>query len=96
MSKDSKKFVNFGNLVLKKDGKYAIKLDTRNEIRINGEKVTSGYINAEAPLEKFNRMLEKQKISQEEYNQRVEEYSKGGKFEYVRLDLQVTMDNNDI
>lgn len=92
------KFINFGALMSKKErdaeGKlqYYIKLDKDIELTVNGEKLTNEYIQVQNPKAKFDKMLEKGKITEEERDEKQARFDKGGDLEYIRQELVVIID----
>lgn len=87
------KFVNFGILCMKKDKSgFYIKLDRELELTVNGDKVDTDFINVQAPTVKYERMLKADKITKEEYDEKVARFDKEGDLNYIRQELTVVLD----
>tara|TARA_R110000851_G_scaffold29641_1_gene81420 strand:+ start:359 stop:643 length:285 start_codon:yes stop_codon:yes gene_type:complete len=91
-------FINFGALMTKKDrdseGKlqYYIKLDKEVKLVVNGKATTSEYIQVKAPTAKYDAMLAKDKITEEECDEKKARFAKGGDLEFIRQELTVIID----
>lgn len=98
----AKKYHNIGSMKTKKDKdehgntQYVIQLDKKlqGKIFIKGDdgkfKPVTEYIQVERPAAKFDRMLKSGKIDEKEYEEKVAQFEKGGKLEFVKFDLQMT------
>jgi ACT domain-containing protein len=98
----AKKYHNIGSMKTKKDKdedgnvQYVIQLDKKyqGKIFVQDEKgkfkPVSEYIQVERPKAKFDRMLKAGKIEDTEYSDKVDQFEKGGKLEFVKFDLQMT------
>jgi hypothetical protein len=98
------KFVNLGTMIEKRDKAtgepvldqngnrtYYLKIDKNSKVVINGVQV-EGYINVSRPRDKFDRMLEKGKIDAQEHEQKVDQYEKGGDFDYAKFELTAVVE----
>jgi len=91
-------FINFGALMTKKDrdaeGKlqYYIKLDKDVKLVVNGKDATSEYIQVQNPKVKYDRMFDKEKITEEEMDKAKARFDKGGDLEFIRQELTVIID----
>jgi hypothetical protein len=56
-------------------------------VTVNGQNINDYFINIERPDVKFHRMLQAGKISQAEFNAKIEAYEKGGKAEALTFEL---------
>lgn len=107
-----KQYYNIGSMKTKKDKdengnvQYVIQLDKKmvGKIFIQDEKTKKfkpidEYINVERPTAKFERMLAADKISEKEFEEKVDQYDATidpktkqpiGKLSFVKFDLQMT------
>lgn len=74
-SKGSKKYVKFGALMKGEDGGYYIALDKELKLNVNGKNFDGKYIRVEEPKVKYQRMLEKGVITEEECESKIESIS---------------------
>lgn len=84
----SNKYVKLGALMKNKQGGFYIALDKEINLNVNGRKFTGKYISCDKPQAKFERMLAKGTITEEEYSEKVEKIP-----EYVRQELTVVFDD---
>ena len=77
----SKKYFNVGQILKSKQGKLYIKV--KEDISLKAEEAI--FID-DATL-KFERMLERDKISEEDFNREMEAHAEGGKKEFIKYDL---------
>lgn len=88
------RYVALGAITIKKEkdaqgrNQYYFKISDDVELTINGRKFTGKYLNVSRPTDKYDRMLEKGKISEDEHEQKCEQFEKGGKLSYISLELQ--------
>ena len=85
-------FIKLGSLNKKKNGGFTIKVDKDAEIVINGKKFTGDYINVQKPTVKYDNMLKKGKITEDEYNKAVARFAEGGDLAFVRQELTIVID----
>lgn len=96
MSNQKKQYVNIGAMLEKKEtdknGKatYYIKIDDKVEVKVNGQKVTA--LNISRPGDKFEFMLAKDKITEQEYEQKVARYEKDGDLNFVKFELSAALE----
>lgn len=85
------KFINVGILCKKRDNSgFYIKLDKDfDPSSLKGQ----SYINVNSPKDKYDRMLKSDKITEEEYEEKVARYNKGGDLEWIRQELTVVLDD---
>jgi len=83
------KFSNFGVLIKKDDGSFYVKVEKDLDIKINGEDFSGRYINMDKPTVKFDRMLKKGVITEEEYDEKCARFSKGGDLSWIRQEMSV-------
>jgi len=69
-------FGKLGAIIETKNGLSVI-LDDNVELEVNGQKVTGKFINMEKPMVKYERMLDKGAITEEEYAEKEEKLSNG-------------------
>jgi hypothetical protein len=102
----AKKYYNLGSMKTKKekdaDGnvQYYIELDKElvGKLKIDGKPLAKSndgkvYIQVERPTAKFDRMLASGKISDTEYNDKTERFSKDGDLSFVKFDLQAVTED---
>ncbi len=97
------KYVNVGILCRRKDGDgFYIKLDNEVQITIDGDTVTGGYLNANDPLDKYEKIiakaerdLEEGNINEDEYNEKIENanaqaqrFQDDGDLSYISKEIQ--------
>jgi len=85
-------FIKLGSLNKKKAGGFTIKVDKDVEIVVNGKKFTGDYINVQKPTVKYDHMLRKEKITEEEYNKAIARFADGGDLSFVRQELTIVID----
>lgn len=91
-------FINLGALMTKKDrdaeGKlqYYIKLDKEVKLVVNGKEATSEYIQVKSPKAKYNAMLDKGKITEEEADIAKARFDAEGDLSFIRQELTVIID----
>lgn len=101
----AKKYPEIGSMIAKRDketnepvtdknGKptYYVKIDKNVKLTVNGKPVTSGYLNINRPRDKFDRMLESGKITKQEHAQKIAEYEKGGKHDYINFVISAAIE----
>jgi hypothetical protein len=82
-----KTFVKFGALIKGKEGGYYVTLDKELTLNVNGKPFTGKYINVDDPKLKFQRMLDKGLITEEEYQEKIEKIP-----EYIRQELTIVLE----
>lgn len=91
-------FINFGAIMTKKErdaeGKpqYYIKLNKDVELVVNGKKATSEYINVTSPKTKYDRMLEKGKITEEEADIAKARFDSEGDLSFIKQEMTIVID----
>jgi len=91
-------FINLGALMTKKDrdenGKlqYYIKLDKEVKITVNGKETTSEFIQVKNPQNKYDAMLAKGKITEEEADIAKARFVGEGDLAYIRQELTIIID----
>lgn len=85
-------FIKLGSLNKKKKGGFTIKVDKDVELVVNGKKFTGEYINVSKPTDKYDNMLKKNKITQEEYDKAIARFAEGGDLSFVRQELTIVID----
>lgn len=87
------KFVNFGQLLLKKDkSAFYIKLDEKMDITINGQKY-DGILTVKSPVQVLQASLDKGKITEEEFDEKSARYADDGDLSFVRQYLTAVFDD---
>lgn len=66
---------------------YALKLDKKTKVVINGVDMTGKTLYVSRPEAKLNRLLEKGVIDKKEHSQKIADYSPGGRLEFVQLEI---------
>jgi hypothetical protein len=93
--KQNPDFPKVGAMVLKREkdnfGKdaYYIKIDENTKVTINGKEVKS--LNIQRPMEKYHRMLESGKITEQEFNEKEELYSPDGDFHFIKFEVSADL-----
>jgi hypothetical protein len=88
-------FPRIGAMMQKKelgpDGRpqYWLKINDDVEVTVNGKKVTA--LNIERPTDKFERMIASDKITPEEYEERVAKYEGDGEFNYIKFEFSASL-----
>lgn len=97
MSNQKKRtFVQVGAMMEKKDKdkngrpSYYIKLDDKVTVTVNGVKVNA--LNIARPGDKFDFMLEKGKITEAEYEEKVARFEKDGDLNYVKFEVTAALE----
>lgn len=98
MSNNGKKFdyVDVGAMLQKKDqddqGRpvYWLKFDDKVEVKVNGVKVKA--LNIQRPTDKYDRMLAKGTIDENEYEEKMARYEDKGDLSYVKFQFTATLD----
>jgi len=91
-------FINLGALMTKKEkdakGKlqYYIKLDKDVKITVNGKATTSDYVQVKNPQAKYDAMLAKGKITEEEADIAKARFVGGGDLAFIRQELTIVID----
>ena len=91
-------FINLGALMTKKErdaeGKlqYYIKLDKELKLVVNGKEATSEYIQVKNPKAKYDAMLAKGKLTEEEADIAKARFDKEGDLNYIRQELTIIID----
>lgn len=86
------KYPKIGAMMLKEeldeDGKpqYYIKISDGVEVTVNGVKLGQ-FINLERPTKKFERMLDKGKITEEEFESNVSRFEDDGDLNYIKFEV---------
>lgn len=87
------KYVNIGQILQAKDPdergepRYYLKIAEGVEVKLNGKIVDGDVIGVNRATDKFHRMLESGKLSEAEFDQRMEAHAKGGKQSFVKFDV---------
>jgi flagellar basal body rod protein FlgF len=71
---------------------YYIKISKDTQLTINGKKVKGEYLNVEKPTVKFDRMLAKGTISQEEYNDKIAAFEGEGKLSFIKFEISAELE----
>lgn len=71
---------------------YTIYLGKDIELKINGKKVSSRYLNVENPVTKFDRMLAKGVLNQEEYDEKIERFGPEGDLNYIKFEISAKLE----
>lgn len=96
--KAASKYAALGSFVLSSktsesgEKQYYIKLGKDVQLTINGKKVKGEYLNVDKPTAKFDRMLAKGTISQEEYNEKVANFGEDGKLAFVKFEITASLE----
>lgn len=72
---------------------YYIKIDKDADIRINGKKVTSEYLNVGRPRDKYDRMKEKGTIDAKEHEEKVSRYEGEGDLSFAKFEISATTED---
>jgi hypothetical protein len=99
-------YLNLGSIIVRTDketgeplkdenGKplYTILLGKDLDIKVNGKKLPSRYLNVENPVTKFERMLKKGVITQDEYNTKTERFQQGGDLSYIKFEISANLES---
>lgn len=95
----AKKYTTIGSMNTKREKdeqgrvSYNIKLDSKVKLIVNGEEVTSGYLNVSRPTDKFERMLKAGALTEEEYDRKLADFDKGGKLEFIKFEITAVTGN---
>ena len=82
------KFIKLGDIMKSKKGGLYIKVDNRLEsLNVNGQQFKGEYINLEKPQVKYERMLEKGTITEDEYETKVAAIP-----DFVKYEVTVVLD----
>tara|TARA_R100001086_G_scaffold224004_2_gene141855 strand:+ start:857 stop:1132 length:276 start_codon:yes stop_codon:yes gene_type:complete len=84
------KFVNMGAIIKRKDGGLCIKLNTGEgsplkSLNINGKLFKGEYLNLDKPQVKYERMLEKGMIDEDEFEEKLENIPDFVKYEITAV-----------
>jgi hypothetical protein len=78
---------------------FYIKLAKDTQVIVNGKDISGGYLQVSYPTDKFANMLNKGKITQEEYNQKVARFHKDpdnkqndGDLSYIAFELNASFE----
>jgi len=91
-------FINLGAIMTRKDrddeGKlqYYIKLDKEVKLTVNGKAATSEYIQVKSPQAKYDAMLKKEKITEEEADIAKARFVGEGDLSYIKQELTIIID----
>ena len=91
-------FINLGAIMTKKDrdaeGKlqYYIKLDKEVKLVVNGKEATSEYINVASPKTKYDKMLAKGKLTEEEADKAKARFDSEGDLSFIKQELTIIID----
>lgn len=94
-----KKFVNLGAIASKREkdehgrNQYYLKIDKDVDVKINGVSFTGKYINVQRPTDKFEKMLKKGNITQEQYDEKVARFGEDGDLNYITLELSAVLES---
>jgi hypothetical protein len=71
---------------------YVLKLDKQTEVIINGVNMTGKTLYVSRPEAKLNRMLDKGIMDKKEYDQKIQDYSPGGRLEFVQMEITADLE----
>lgn len=71
---------------------YALKLDKKTKVIINGVDMSGKTLYVSRPETKFRRLLEKGIIDEAEFEKKMEEHSPGGRLEFVQMEITADLD----
>lgn len=71
---------------------YALKLDKKTEVIINGVNMTGKTLYVSRPDVKLNRLLEKGAIDKKEHDSKLAEFSSGGRLEFVQMEITADLE----
>lgn len=71
---------------------YTLKLDKRTEVVINGVNMTGKTLYVSRPETKLQRLLDRGIIDEEEFNKKLEEFSPGGRLDFVQMEIVADLD----
>lgn len=98
MSKQFKQnpdFPKIGAMMTKKDkddqGRpaYWLKINDDVVVTVNGKRVSA--LNIERPTDKYDRMINNDKISPEEYDEKIALYNEGGEYNYIKFEFSADL-----
>lgn len=72
--------------------KFYIKLSKDTQISINGKDVSGGYLQVSYPTDKFDNMLKRGSLTQEEYLSKVARFSEGGDLSYIAFEVNAAFE----
>jgi len=96
------KFIDFGAIMTKKErddeGKlqYYIKLNKDIKVTIDGQKLTSEYINVKTPVQQIQARIDSGKNDEEKIEQLEKtkaRFEQGGDLEFIKQNLTVVIDD---
>ena len=73
---DGPGFIKLGNIINSKNG-LTIILDDNVQLTVNGHEVLGKFVRMEKPIAKYERMVEKGSITEEEFLEKEEQLSNG-------------------
>lgn len=71
---------------------YALKLDKKTKVVINGVDMSGKTLYVSRPEVKYRRLLEKGIIDEQEFAQKMEEHAPGGRLEFVQMEITADLD----
>lgn len=71
---------------------YALKLDKKTQVIINGVDMSGKTLYVSRPEYKYKRLLEKGIIDESEFQKKLEEHSPGGRLEFVQMEITADLE----
>lgn len=71
---------------------YAIKLNKNTKVIINGVDMTGKTLYVSRPDSKYERLLQKGVIDENEFQRKIAEHSPGGKLEFVQMEITADLE----
>jgi hypothetical protein len=84
-------FSKLGEIRKSEDGSLYIKFDDKVSVVVNGVEMAGKSASLEKPTVKFERMLAKGVITEEEAEQKISQFEEGGKLEFIRQEISVKL-----
>lgn len=71
---------------------YALKLDKKTQVIINGVDMSGKTLYVSRPEYKYRRLLEKGVIDEQEFQKKLEEHAPGGRLEFVQMEITADLE----
>lgn len=71
---------------------YALKLDNKTKVIINGVDMSGKTLYVSRPENKYRRLLEKGIIDESEFDKKMEEHGPGGRLEFVQMEITADLE----
>jgi flagellar basal body rod protein FlgF len=84
-------YPKLGQILRSKDGGLYIQLNDRVTVTVNGVDVTGRTASLEKPSAKFERMLASGVMSEEEAQEKIDDYEDGGRLDFVRQEITIKL-----